>query len=48
MQFCFAMEVQVSAKLILGNKNKPQRIEEGEQMLTSSDFSSLVIDNLCE
>ena len=34
-QFCFAAETQGLGKLILGNKDEPQRIEEKGQVLTS-------------
>jgi len=44
-QFCFAMETRELAKLMLGSKEEPQEIGE-RQVLTSGDFSSLVIDNL--
>ena len=36
------------AKLTLGNKDEPQGTEEKEQVLTSRDVSSLVIDSLCD
>jgi len=48
MQFCFAVEIRVLAKLTLGNTNKPQGVEEKWQVLTSRDVSSLVIDTLCD
>ena len=35
------------AKLILGNSNEPQGMEEKGQVLTRRDVSSVVIDNLC-
>jgi len=38
----------VLAKLTLGNKDEPQGTEEKEQVLTSRDVSSLVIDSLCD
>jgi len=44
--FCFAMGIRGSAKLILGNKDEPQEIEEQGQALTSLNDSSLVVDNL--
>jgi len=46
-QFCFAMEIPGSAKLISGNKNNPRGME-GGQVLTSLDLSSLVVDHLCD
>ena len=48
MQFCFAMEIRGSARLILGNKDEANGIEEKGQVLTSRAASSLVIDNLCD
>ena len=48
MQFCFAMEIRGSAKLILGSKDEPRWMEERWQVLTSCDVSSLVIDSLCD
>ena len=47
-QFCFAMEILGSARLISGNKGELQSIERREQVLTSRDVSSLVIDDLCD
>ena len=47
MQFCFAMEVRVSAKLTLGDMNELRGRYKG-QVLTSCDFSSLVIDSMCD
>ena len=35
-------------KLILGNKGGPRGMEGEGQVLTSCDFSSLVIDSLCD
>ena len=48
-QFCFAMEIQVLAKLISGIIIRMD-FEEGKkgQVLTSHGFSSLVIDYLCD
>ena len=46
-QFCFAMEILGLGRLLLGNKNEPQEVEKEEEVLTSRDVSSLVIDNLC-
>ena len=48
MRFCFALDIQVSAKLLLGNKDKTRRKEWQSQMLTCHDLSSLVIDRLCD
>jgi len=48
MQLCFAMETQGLEKLILGNKDEPQGMEEKGPALTSRDVSSLVIDRLCD
>ena len=45
-QFLFATEVRGLAKLKLGNKDEPQRIEKKRQVLTSRDVSSFAIDNL--
>ena len=45
-QFLFATEVQGLAKLKLGNKDEPQRIEKKRQVLTSRDVSLFAIDNL--
>ena len=36
------------AKLSIGNKDEPQWIVKDSQVLTSRDFSSLVIDSLCD
>ena len=47
-QFCFAMEIQGSAKLISGSKEEAPGIEKKWQVLTSRDASSLVIDSLCD
>jgi len=47
-QFCFAMGIRGSVKLILGNKDEPQGVEENEHVLTSCDASSLVVDSLCD
>jgi len=47
-EFCFAMEIPGSVRLILGNKDNQQGIEGEEQVLTSCDLSSLVIDTLCD
>ena len=48
MQFCFAMEIQVWGRLISGNKGEPRGMKGRGQVLTSRDFSSLVIDSLCD
>jgi len=40
------MGIRGSARLILGTKNEPRGVE--GQVLTSRDFSALVIDSLCE
>ena len=45
-QFLFATEVQGLAKLKLGNKDEPQRIEKKRQVLTGRDVSSFAIGNL--
>ena len=44
---CFATGVRVLEKLTPGNTNEPRGVEEKGQVLTSRDFSSIVIDNLC-
>jgi len=46
MQFCFAMEIRGQAKLILGNKAEPRRMEGKGQVLTNHDISPLVIDSV--
>ena len=48
MQFCFAMEIRESAKLISGSEDQPRLMAERGQMLTSRGVSSLVIDSLCD
>jgi len=45
-QFCFAMEIRESERLILGNKDEPP--ESKRAVLTSCDISSLVVDSLCD
>ena len=47
-QFYFAMEIQGSARRLLGNKNYSARREARERVLTSQDDSSLVVDRLCD
>jgi len=47
-RFCFAMGIQESARLSLGNKDQPWGVEGRGQVLTSRDVSSLVIDSLCD
>jgi len=42
------METRGLEKLILGNKDEPQGMEEKGPALTSRDASSLVIDRLCD
>lgn len=37
-----------SARFILGSKVEPRGMEGKGQVLTSSDFNSLVIDSLCD
>ena len=44
-QVLFATEVRGSAKLKLGDKDEPQRIEKKRQVLTGRDVSSFAIDN---
>ena len=44
---CFATGVLVLEKLTSGNTNEPRGVEEKGQVLTSRDFSSIVIDSLC-
>ena len=46
MPFCFAMEIQELARLLLGNKDESQWMREEGQVLTRCDASSLVIDRL--
>ena len=47
-QSCFVMDIRASVRHILGNTNEaPGRGGKG-QALTSRDFSSLVIDTLCD
>ena len=41
------MGIRVLAKLTLGNTNEPQGVAEEGQVLINSNFSSVVIDNLC-
>jgi len=48
MQLCFAMVIQGLAKLTLGEKDEARGIQREGQVLTSRDFSSLVIDRLCD
>ena len=48
MQCYFAMGIPGSARLLLGNKGEPRRMERRGQVLTSRYFSSLVIDSLCD
>ena len=47
-QSCFVMVIRALGKHILGSKDEPQGVEEKEQVLTSRDFSCLVIDYLCD
>jgi len=47
MEFCFATVTRGSARLLLGNKDKPRGAGKG-QVLTGRDASSLVIDRLCD
>ena len=47
-QYCFAMEIRESAKHLSGNKNYSQGSEEREVVLISHNFSSLVVDRLCD
>src|ERR1700760_661799 len=42
------MEIRGSARLLSGNKGGPRGSGEREQVLTSCDGSSLVIDSLCD
>ena len=48
MQFCFAMGILESARLILGNKGESRGMGQRGQVLTGCYFSSLVIDSLCD
>ena len=48
VQFCFAMEIREWGRLISGNKGEPRGMKGREQLLTSCDISSLVIDSLCD
>jgi len=48
MQSCFAMEIRVLEKPILGNIDGSRGMEENWPVLTSCDISSMVIDNLCD
>jgi len=47
-QCCFAMEIQGSARPLLGNDDYSTRREGTEIVLTSHDDSSLVVDRLCD
>ena len=42
------MGIRVLAKHTLGNKNEPQGVAEKGQVLINREFSSVVIDNLCD
>ena len=42
------MEILGLARRILGTKSEPRRMEGKEQLLTSCDISSLVVDSLCD
>ena len=46
-QCCFVMEVRGSGRHLLGNENYSWR-ESRELVLTEHDFSSLVVDRLCD
>ena len=45
-QFCFAMEIQGWARLILDHRDELQGMEGKGQFLTSRDVSLLVLDSL--
>ena len=45
--FCFATGIRGLGRLLPGNKDEPQGMEEKGQVLTGCDVSSLVIDSLC-
>ena len=45
---CFVMEVRGSARHLSGNENYSWRRKERESVLTGHDFSSLVVDRLCD
>ena len=47
-RFCFAMEIQGSARHLLGNEDYYMRREAREPVLTKHDDSSLVVDRLCD
>ena len=47
MQFCFATGIRGLGRLLPGNKDEPQEMEEKGQVLTGHDVSSLIIDSLC-
>jgi len=48
MKFYFATEIPGLARRILGTKSEPRRMERKEQLLTSRNISSLVVDSLCD
>ena len=47
MRFYFVTEIRGLGRLLLGNKDEAQEIEEKGEVLTSCNVSSLVIDSLC-
>ena len=47
-QFCFAMEIQGSVRLLSGNKDYSPGGGESKAVLTGRDGSSLVVDKLCD
>ena len=47
-QSCSATGIREWARLLSGNEDNPSGLEDEEQVLTSCDVSSLVIDKLCD
>jgi len=47
-RLCFATEIRVSARHLLGNKGYSSGREEREPVVISHDNSSLVVDRLCD